>query len=321
MDNLHIVCNISPWTRHVFDLWPKQISYSHPCIGTAIYNLIFTNIRDPCQKHIIDCPPDARTAILTLRCNCAPLTQDHVERTRDAFCSIKQGHQEVATSYLNRIRTLTRDCYHAGIPKTDAEIIKQTIRGGNHHIYAASYQQFDADIRRAKLNDEELPPFAELESHLLNIDESRGLTLPSQNQRNYNQHANSAQPFFLSHTFQPRQGTTRIFTSRQQQAFSSMMRPYTSINNRPQNRPNTRPNNPSPAQPRPNHDCRPTTHQARPFQQQNRGTRPPFRPTSSNNTNQRRPPNSNNAARQNPSTSNTANIVCNNCGRLGHYAN
>jgi hypothetical protein len=123
---LRIVCNISPWTRHVFDLWPKLISYSHPCIGTAIYNLIFTNISDPCQKHIIDCPPDAITAILSLRRHCAPLTQDHVERTHDAFCSIKQGHQEVATSYLNRIRMLTRDCYHAGIPNTDAEIIKQT---------------------------------------------------------------------------------------------------------------------------------------------------------------------------------------------------
>ncbi len=202
MDNLRIVCNISPWTRQVFDLWPKQISYSHPCIGTAIYNLIFTNISDPCQKHIIDCPPDARTAILTLRRHCAPLTQDHVERTRETFCSIKQGHQEVATSYLNRIRTLTRDCYHAGIPKTDAEIIKRAIRGGsNHHFYAASYQRFDADIRRAELNDEELPPFAELESHLLNIDESRGLTLPSQNQRNYNQHANSARQSFSNHTF------------------------------------------------------------------------------------------------------------------------
>jgi hypothetical protein len=121
MDNLCIVCNTSPWTRHVFDLWPKQISYSHPCIGTAIYNLIFTNISDPCQKHIIDCPPDARTAILTLRHHCAPLTQDHVECMRDAFCSIKQGHQEVATSYLNRIRTLMRDCYHTGILNTGAE--------------------------------------------------------------------------------------------------------------------------------------------------------------------------------------------------------
>jgi hypothetical protein len=28
MDNLRIVCNISPWTRNVFDLWPKQVSYS-----------------------------------------------------------------------------------------------------------------------------------------------------------------------------------------------------------------------------------------------------------------------------------------------------
>ena len=325
MDNLRIVCNISPWTRQVFDLWPKQISYSHPCIGTAIYNLIFTNISDPCQKHIIDCPPDARTAILTLRRHCAPLTQDHVERTRETFCSIKQGHQEVATSYLNRIRTLTRDCYHAGIPKTDAEIIKRAIRGGsNHHFYAASYQRFDADIRRAELNDEELPPFAELESHLLNIDESRGLTLPSQNQRNYNQHANSARQSFSNHTFQPRQGTTRVFTPRQQQAFSSTMRPYTSNNSRPPHRPNIRQNNPAPAHPRQNNnnDRRTATHQPRTSQQQNRGARPPFRPISSNNTNQRRPPNQNNhGARRNPSASNTANIVCNNCGRLGHYAN
>jgi hypothetical protein len=198
------------------------MSYSHPCIGTAIYNLIFTNISDPCQKHIIDCPPDARAAILTLRRHCAPITQDHVERTRNAFCSIKQGYQEVATSYLNRIGIIKRKCYHAGIPNTDTEVIKRAIGGSNHHFYAASFQQFDADIRQAELNDEELPPFAELESHLLNIDKSLGLTLPSQNQRNYNQHANSARPS-SSHTFQTCQGTTHIFTSRQQQAFSSTM--------------------------------------------------------------------------------------------------
>ncbi|KAI2510028.1 hypothetical protein MHU86_4322 [Fragilaria crotonensis] len=324
MDNLRIVCNISPWTRNVFDLWPKQISYSHPCIGTALYNLIFTNISDPCQKHIIDCPPDARTAILTLRRHCAPLTQDHIERTRESFYSIKQGHQEVATSYLNRIRTLTRDCYHAGIPNTDADIIKRTIRGGsNHHFYAASYQRFDADIRRAELNDEELPTFAELESHLLNIDDSRGLTLPSQNQRNYNQHANSARQPFSNQSSRPRQGTTRVFTPRQQHAFSSMMRPYTASNNRPPHRPNNRGPNQAPAPPRQhnNNDRRSTPQQSRPFQQQNRGSRPPLRPISSNNGNQRRPPNNTPAVRRNPNTSNAANIVCNNCGRLGHYAN
>ncbi|KAI2498261.1 hypothetical protein MHU86_16240 [Fragilaria crotonensis] len=104
MDNLRIICSISPWTRQVFDLWPRQINYSHPCVGIALFNLIFTNICEPCQTHIIDCSPDARTAILTLRRHCAPLTQDHIERTRESFYSIKQGHQEVATSYLNRIR-------------------------------------------------------------------------------------------------------------------------------------------------------------------------------------------------------------------------
>ncbi|KAI2501558.1 hypothetical protein MHU86_12935 [Fragilaria crotonensis] len=80
MDNLRIICSISPWTRQVFDLWPRQINYSHPCVGIAIFNLIFTNICEPCQTHIIDCSPDARTAILTLRRHCAPLTQDHIER-------------------------------------------------------------------------------------------------------------------------------------------------------------------------------------------------------------------------------------------------
>ncbi|KAI2496940.1 hypothetical protein MHU86_17581 [Fragilaria crotonensis] len=256
----------------IFDLWPKQVSYSHPFVGTAIYNLIFTNVCDPCQKHIIDGPPDARTAILTLQRHCAPLTPDHIERTREAFCSIKQPHHEVATSYLNRIRLLTRDCYHAGISNTDAELIKRTVRGGsNHSFYAASYQRFDADIRRAELHDEALPPFAELESHLLNIDESRGLTLPSQNHRNYNQHANAARGHH-SHHFQPRhnQTTQRVFTQRQQQTFSSILRPYSNPSSNNQNR---------------NQPPRPPQNHSRPFRPPTNPSRPPF-----NNSNQRRPP-------------------------------
>ncbi|KAI2503797.1 NB-ARC domain [Fragilaria crotonensis] len=331
IDNLRIVCNISPWTRQVFDLWPKQVSYSHPFVGTALYNLIFTNVCDPCQKHIIDGPPDARTAILTLRRHCAPLTPDHVERTREAFCSIKQPHHEVATSYLNRIRILTRDCYHAGIPNTDAELIKRTVRGGsNHSFYAASYQRFDADIRRAELNDEALPPFAELESHLLNIDESRGLTLPSQNQRNYNQHAHSTRQ--QSHHFQSRhpQTTHRVFTQRQQQAFSSILRPYSNPNGNNQNRshpprppqnhsrPFRPPTNPSrPPFNNPN-QRRPPPPSPRPSNQPQRNNRPPFRPTL--NPNQRPSPNGSNINQSRNSASNAATIVCNNCGRLGHYS-
>ncbi|KAI2491247.1 NB-ARC domain [Fragilaria crotonensis] len=328
IDNLRIVCNISPWTRQVFDLWPQQVSYSHPFVGTALYNLIFTNVCDPCQKHIIDGPPDARTAILTLRRHCAPLTP---ERTREAFCSIKQPHHEVATSYLNRIRILTRDCYHAGIPNTDAELIKRTVRGGsNHSFYAASYQRFDADIRRAELNDEALPPFAELESHLLNIDESRGLTLPSQNQRNYNQHAHSTRQ--QSHHFQSRhpQTTHRVFTQRQQQAFSSILRPYSNPNGNNQNRSHpprppqnhSRPFRPptTPSRPpfnNPN-QRRPPPPSPRPSNQHQRNNRPPFRPTS--NPNQRPSPNGSNINQSRNSASNAATIVCNNCGRLGHYS-
>jgi hypothetical protein len=131
MDNLRIVCNISPWTRRVFDLWPEKISYSHPVVGTALYNLLFTNITGQCQKHIIDLPPDFRTAIMMTLCwHCArPLTPDHVERMREAFYSLKQLHQEVATSYLNHIRVLTHDCYHAGIPNSDSNLLKRTVRG------------------------------------------------------------------------------------------------------------------------------------------------------------------------------------------------
>ena len=119
---------------------PQQVFNSHPFIGSALYNLIFTNVSNPCQKHIIDGPPDAQTAILTLRRHCAPLTPDHVKQTRKAFCSIKQPHHKVATSYLNSILLLTRHCYHAGIPSTDAKRI-------NHSFCAASYQHFNADIR------------------------------------------------------------------------------------------------------------------------------------------------------------------------------
>ena len=204
---------------------PQQVFNSHPFIGSALYNLIFTNVSNPCQKHIIDGPPDAQTAILTLRRHCAPLTPDHVKQTRKAFCSIKQPHHKVATSYLNRIQVLTRNCYHAGMPNTDAERIKRTVRGGsNHSFYAASYQRFDADICQAKLNDKALPSFAELESHLLNIAKSCGLTLPSQSQHCYDQHANSACQ--QSHHFPPHQpqGTHCTFTPRQQQAFSSILR-------------------------------------------------------------------------------------------------
>ncbi|KAI2492909.1 hypothetical protein MHU86_21623 [Fragilaria crotonensis] len=221
-----------------------------------------------------------------------------------AFCSIKQPHHEVATSYLNRIRLLTRDCYHAGIPNTDAELIKRTVRGGSNHSFAASYQRFDADIRRAELNDEALPPFAELESHLLNIDESRGLTLPSQNHRNYNQHANAARGHH-SHHFQPRhnQTTQRVFTQRQQQAFSSILRPYSNPSSNNQTETNHRDHRKT-IRARSDllqilattiqqlESTSSTTTLPRPSNQPQRNNRPPFRPTSS--PNQRPSPNGSN---------------------------
>ncbi len=255
----------------------------------------------------------------TSRCkNRAPLTPDHVDRTRKAFCSIKQPHNEVATSYLNRIRVLTRDCYHAGIPNTDAELIKRTVRGGsNHSLYAASYQRFDADIRFAELNDKALPQFSELESHLLNIDESRGLTIPSLSHRHFKQHAHSARQLLRQ-----QQGTVRVFTQRQQQACSSILRPYhnnrgNNSNRHPhrQNRGPIQQNNQR--QPSQNTNNRRTNAPPRPpNQQQHRSNRPPLRPMWTSNHGS----SFNGNTSQNRNQSTAANIVCNNCGRLGHYS-
>jgi hypothetical protein len=192
MDNLRIVCTISPWTRQVFDLWPQQVCYSYPFVGKALYNLIFTNISEPCKKHVIDGAPDAITTVFTLCHHCALLTPDRVKRTREAFCSLKQPHNKDATSYLNCICILTRDCYHTGIPNINAKLIKRTVCGrSNHSFYAASYQRFDANIRRSEPNNDALTQLSELKSQLLNIDESRGLTIPSLSHRYFNQHANS----------------------------------------------------------------------------------------------------------------------------------
>ncbi len=312
MDNIRIVCNISLWTHQVFELWPRQISYSHPYIGPSLFNLIFTHICDPCQKHNVDGPPDAQSAIFILQ-RCTPLTPDHIERTRKAFYSIKQGCNEVATSYLNQIWVLTRDCYHAGIANTDADLVKQAICSkGNHHYSAASYQRFNANLSQAELNNEELPFFSELESHLLNIEESRGLTLPSKNQYNYNQRANAARQHFHHHSSRP--ASQRNFTPRQQQAHSSILRRLTQHNN---NQPNNRPPNrhqrnqfPTPNRPNNNQVDRQNAPPSRPHH----GVRPPQRPMSANSNNQRRPPNNSTPLRRNTST-NATNIVCNNCGR------
>ncbi|KAI2497644.1 ubinuclein-2-like protein [Fragilaria crotonensis] len=170
-------------------------------------------------------------------------------------------------------------------------------------FYAASYQRFDADIRRAELNDEALPPFAELESHLLNIDESRGLTLPSQNQRNYNQHAHSTPPSFAH--IQTLMAT--IKTEVIHQDHRKTIRARSDHLQLLRDHPSTIQIN----------DAHHLLHRARPTNT-NETTAPPFRPTS--NPNQRPSPNGSNINQSRNSASNAATIVCNNCGRLGHYS-
>jgi hypothetical protein len=56
------------------------------------------------------------------------------------------------------------------------------------------------------------------------------------------------------------------------------------------------------------------------FNNKNCRIRPPFRSISSNNTRQQRPSNITMLQDESLSTSNTINIVCNNCKRLGHFA-
>ncbi|KAI2493229.1 hypothetical protein MHU86_21303 [Fragilaria crotonensis] len=171
-----------------------------------------------------------------------------------------------------------------------------------------------------ELHDKELPTFAELESHLLNIDDSCGLTLPSQNQHNYNQHANSAHQPSSSLPFQHQGTTYDDFPPHQQQAFtsSSMMQPNAAINkNRPPNHFQNQTNNLASEHPRrqtDDNDCSIAMQQPQPCQKQHCNTRPHFRHNSANNANQRRPP-------DNFSSPNAANITCYNCGQLGHYAN
>ncbi|KAI2493773.1 hypothetical protein MHU86_20778 [Fragilaria crotonensis] len=81
-----------------------------------------------------------------------------------------------------------------------------------------------------------LSPFAELESHLLNIDESRGLTLPSQNHRTTTN--TPTLPVVTTPTIFNRATTKlpNVFSQRQQQAFSSILRPYSNPSSNNQNR-------------------------------------------------------------------------------------
>jgi hypothetical protein len=81
-------------------------------------------------------------------------------------------------------------------------------------------------------HDEELPPFAELESHLLNIDDSCGLTLPSQNQHNYNHNANIANQYSSNQPLEVCSSRMQLFTT------NNIKRPH---------KPYSGPNNPAPA--------------------------------------------------------------------------
>jgi hypothetical protein len=81
-------------------------------------------------------------------------------------------------------------------------------------IKTTQLQLIDANIRRAELDNEPLPTFEELESLFLNIDDTRGLTILSQQQRHSNQHAHSTR-HNNSPNIPPQRDTYQHFTQRQ----------------------------------------------------------------------------------------------------------
>ena len=177
IDKLGVVCAISTWTGDIFADWPTRVVYVHAHVGIALYNLIFSYTSEDCHQHIINLPKDGRTAIFQLRRHCAPLTQTHVENVEDSFKGLRQNGMEPATVYFSRIRAIDRDCYHAGIPNTDLQLLRRALRGAsNNQIYSATYKAFEVRTDLAEAREDEPPTFQELESHLLDLDERHNVT-------------------------------------------------------------------------------------------------------------------------------------------------
>jgi hypothetical protein len=144
IDNLTILCSISVWTRTIFKTWPVSINVKHNNVSLTLYNLLFTYSNDACQKHLIDGPIDATIAMKTLQRHCTPLTEDHINKMQDKFRALKQGYNEVATSYFNRIRETKRECYHSGIKTTDHDLLKRALRGAStHNFYDTTYKSYE----------------------------------------------------------------------------------------------------------------------------------------------------------------------------------
>jgi len=316
IDKLMIVCQISIWTCDIFDEWPDTISYNHSVVGTALYNVIFSYVNNACQKHLLRGPFDGRNALLTLRRYMAPLTPNYVDKVEETFRSLKQSPKEVATSYFTRINETDRDCFHAGIHLGNDALIKRALQGAsNHYLYAVTYENYRTLIKMAQKQQTDLPLYTELESDILDIDETNGVSLPGQRTRDYNQHgaysvtdrsSSSSRPRderrapqggrnFRSPQYPSRrptnQNTICSFCNKQGHTWTDCRSRLNQRINR-ENRPPRHPNR--------IRNQHPTTHHARAYT------------AVANRTNTARQPNRPDRPTYQP--------ICNTCGQPGHYA-
>jgi len=216
IDKLMIVCQISIWTADIFDDWPHSINYDHDAVGTALYNVIFSYVNNACQKHLLRGPFDGRNALVVLRRYMAPLTPNYIDKVDETFRSLKQSPKEIATSYFTRINETDRDCFHAGINLDNDALIKRALQGAsNHYLYAVTYENYRTMIKMAQKQQTELPRYVELESDLLDIDETNGVSLPGQRTRDYNQHGAYSVTDQRHSTPRPR-GQHNTYSNRQQ---------------------------------------------------------------------------------------------------------
>ena len=322
IDSLRITCNISPWTSPLFNEWPNRVIYTHPCIGTALFNLIYAYLGEGCQQQLDPLAQDGNDTLFFLKRRMAPITPDYIDQCHEVFRQIKQAPKESASIYFSRIRSIDRECRHAGIMNSDKQLFKRALKGGcDNRLYEASYERFKADARNSERENKILPSFAELECDMLDIDDSNSLsTNHNHRQRHHIFTASDSQSRTQRHT-----------------PNSSHRPPSNSLFSTNHNRSNSKTCTYCNKSGHTKFECRKKVRdaQAQPNGHQPRNNRnqtftpSTYRPSgrfSGNNNNQSRGGNQRNNT-QRPRFSDSErrewlqNIVCNHCGQTGHYAN
>lgn len=326
IDNLKITCNISPWTCKTFSQWPEQLIYSHPSVGTAIFNVVYAYLSGECQQQLDLSQQDGNDTLLFLKRRMAPITPDYIDTCHETFRLIKQSNKESASLYFSRVRAIIHECRHAGIIHSDKEIFKRALKGGNdNRIYEATYQRFTADTRAAERDNTRLSSFEELECAMLDIDESQGL-----NNLHNTRHRSGHVIFSAGNSYQTRSPNQQ---GRSQPPPSNALFRTRDRNN---DRTCTYCNKTGHTQ----HQCRKKIRDAQANRggrnsdqsNRNRGSRPPsmstYRPSgryANNGQNTNGQPRNRSSQRTRFSESERRewiqSVVCNHCGQTGHYAN